>query len=69
MLKYWTPVSFLKPKDLDLIRYNGLKKKRSLLPLTWEEQEVLFNKLPDYLRQMFLFKVNTGCREQGICRL
>jgi integrase len=69
MLKHWTPVSLLKPKDLELNRYKGLKKKRRSVPLTWEEQEVLFNELPDYLRQMCLFKVNTGCREQEVCQL
>lgn len=69
MLEHWTPISLLKPKDLELDRYKGLKKKRRSVPLTWEEQEVLFNELPDYLRQMCLFKVNTGCREQEVCQL
>lgn len=38
-------------------------------PLSWEEQELLFSKLPKHLRQMALFKVNTGCREQEVCGL
>ena len=46
MLEHWTPASLLKPKDLELDRYKGLKKKRRSVPLTWEEQEVLFNELP-----------------------
>ena len=40
MRDHWTPVSLLKPKDLELDKYKGLKKKRKSVPLTWEEQEV-----------------------------
>ena len=43
--------------------------KRQPYPLSWEEQERLFGELPDYLAQMALFAVNTGCRDQEICRL
>jgi len=43
--------------------------KRPPYPLTWEEQELLFGELPDYLAQMALFAVNTGCRDQEICSL
>jgi len=43
--------------------------KRSPHPLDWEEQERLFGELPDYLGQMALFAVNTGCRDQEICSL
>lgn len=38
-------------------------------PLSWDEQILFFNKLPEHLRQMAVFKVNTGCREQEICQL
>ncbi len=38
-------------------------------PLSWEEQDRLFNELPDYLKRMALFKVNTGCRDQEVCGL
>jgi len=30
---------------------------------------MLFRLLPDHLARMALFKVNTGCREQEVCRL
>ncbi len=43
--------------------------KRSPYPLSWEEQDRLFGELPDYLAQMALFAVNTGCRDQEICSL
>ena len=43
--------------------------KRPPYPLSWEEQERLFGELPDYLAQMALFAVNTGCRDQEICSL
>ena len=38
-------------------------------PLSWEEQERLFSELPDHLREMALFAVNTGCRDAEICNL
>ncbi len=42
---------------------------RQPYPLSWEEQRHLFDQLPAHLQAMALFKVNTGCREQEICRL
>ena len=45
------------------------QQKRPPYPLSWEEQERLFGELPDYLEQMALFAVNTGCRDQEICSL
>lgn len=38
-------------------------------PLDWEEQDKLFAELPLHLRQMALFMVNTGCRDQEVCLL
>lgn len=43
--------------------------KRKPYPLSWEEQNRLFGELPPHLREMALFAVNTGCRDQEICRL
>ena len=46
------------------------RKARPPYPLSWEEQDLLFVQLPeDPNRQMALFKVNTGTREQEVCRL
>jgi len=42
---------------------------RKPCPLSWEQQERLFNELPDHLAKMALFKVNTGCRVQEVCSL
>ena len=42
---------------------------RPAYPLSWEEQDRLFAKLPPHLQEMALFKVNTGCREQEVCQL
>jgi integrase len=39
--------------------------KRTPYPLSWVEQRQLFRELPDYLAQMALFAVNTGCRDGG----
>ncbi len=45
------------------------KTKRAPYPLSWDEQRLLFSELPDHLKAMALFKVNTGCREQEVCKL
>lgn len=42
---------------------------RAPYPLSWEEQAILFQELPDHLACMALFKVNTGTREQEVCTL
>lgn len=45
------------------------KTKRPTYPISWEEQTFLFKELPAYLERMALFKVNTGTREQEVCKL
>jgi integrase len=42
---------------------------RKPYPLSWEEQSILFAELPAHLQTMAMFKVNTGCREQEVCKL
>ncbi len=42
---------------------------RKPYPLNWEEQDIFFAKLPLYLKRMALFKVNTGLRDQEVCKL
>ena len=42
---------------------------RAPYPLSDAEQALLFQELPDHLARMALFKVNTGLREQEVCRL
>jgi integrase len=42
---------------------------RPSYPLNWEEQDRLFQELPEHLRKMTLFAVNTGCRDAVICHL
>lgn len=49
-----------------------LEEKRSArkpYQMSWEEQAILFPELPDHLLRMALYKVNTGCREQEVCKL
>ena len=43
--------------------------RRQPYPLSWSEQERLFAELPKHLKNMALFAVNTGCRDQEICKL
>lgn len=45
------------------------RSSRKPYPMSWDEQSLLFAELPDYLRRMALYKVNTGCREQEVCKL
>lgn len=42
---------------------------RKPYPLSWEEQSILFAELPAHLQAMAMLKVNTGCREQEVCKL
>lgn len=42
---------------------------RAPYPITWDEQDRLFSKLPARLARMVLFAVNTGLRESNVCGL
>ncbi len=55
------------PPSLTML--NEQETRREAYPLTWEQQRIFFTELPGYLQRMALFKVNTGCREQEVCRL
>lgn len=52
-----------------LLQIPDWKDARKPRPLSWAEQDRLFEQLPIHLRDMALFKVNTGCREQEVCGL
>jgi len=58
---------------LDVVPMISLRDEKSTsrkpYPLSWEEQSILFAELPSHLQTMCLFKVNTGCREQEVCKL
>ena len=51
-------IKLLKPSD-----------GRKPYPLSPEEQKRLFAELPEHLRKMALFKVNSGCRDAEVCGL
>lgn len=51
------------------IRRSGDAHSRQPYPLSWEEQKAFFLELPPHLRPIALYKVNTGCREQEVCKL
>ena len=38
-------------------------------PISWDEQEQIFRRLPDHLAHMALFAVNTGLRDSNLCGL
>jgi integrase len=54
------------PPKIKLLRVTDARQP---YPLSWEEQERLFQELPAHLARMALFKVNTGTREQEVCTL
>ncbi|MFU1915198.1 tyrosine-type recombinase/integrase [Bordetella avium] len=55
--------------SVPLIEMLSEKNSRQPYPMGWDEQEVFFAELPPHLRPMALYKVNTGCREQEVCKL
>ena len=52
-----------------MIEYQREYNRRLPYPLDWEEQKVLFSELALHLHTMALFAVNTGLRDQELCRL
>jgi len=52
-----------------LVTIERNRQARRAYPLSWEEQDLLFGHLPQLNRDMALFKVNTGMREQEVCSL
>lgn len=52
-----------------LIQLLKVHDARAPYPLSEYEQSLLFRELPPHLQRMALFKINTGIREQEVCRL
>ena len=51
------------------IKLLSIRDQRKPYPMDWDEQYLLFNGLPEYLRLMALFEVNTGTRMAEVCNL
>jgi integrase len=62
-----TPWLCQAPPRLSRLSVKGRQAKP--YPLSWTEQDRLFQTLPGHLADAALFAVNTGCREQEVCRL
>lgn len=45
------------------------ESRRAPYPITWDEQDRLFPRLPVHLQRMALFAVNTGLRDGNVCAL
>lgn len=45
------------------------ESRRTPYPITWDEQDRLFPRLPAHLQRMALFAVNTGLRDSNVCGL
>ena len=52
-----------------LTRLSLVGRQARPYPLTWAEQDRLFKALPRHLADAALFAVNTGCRDQEVCKL
>jgi len=52
-----------------LIRLLPRTDAKEPYPLSWDEQDRIFAKLPRHLREMCVFAVNTGLRNSEICGL
>ncbi|AHY42694.1 tyrosine-type recombinase/integrase [Stutzerimonas decontaminans] len=52
-----------------ITRLDLRRSTRQPHPLSWEEQSLLFTELPDHLKRMALYKVNSGSREQEVVKL
>jgi integrase len=52
-----------------LLSMLATRDSRKPYPLSWDEQSAFFQELPDHLVKMALFNVNTGTREQEVCKL
>lgn len=52
-----------------LTRQSLVGHRRRPYPLSWDEQDRLFDCLPQHLGDAVLFAVNTGCRDQEVCGL
>jgi integrase len=66
LIPFWAGVYLIDQEEANALR---LEPKRAVGHISWEEQTVLFNELPELNRDMCLFKVNTGCRDQEVCQL
>ena len=63
LLAHWSPIQKVSGKEA---RSLGLKERKRVHVLTWEEQIVLFNEFPPHLRRMAEFAINTGCRAKEV---
>lgn len=51
------------------IKLFDVEDERDPYPINWDEQAALLAVLPAHLKDMCLFALNTGCRDQEICHL
>jgi integrase len=62
-------IPWLRQAPPRLSRLSTKGRQAKPYPLSWVEQDKLFQSLPRHLADAALFAVNTGCREQEICQL
>ena len=66
LIDYWTPIRQL---DKDEGYFYGLIPPKKKSHLDYDLQILLLNELPEYLRDMALFSINTGQRDAVVCNL
>jgi len=63
VLPSWQNVPLVDVKEA---RSLGLPEKKQPYPISWAEQTILFNLLPEWFRRIALFLVNTGLRDSEL---
>ena len=66
LIDYFTPIRQL---DKDEGYFYGLNPPKKKSHLDYDLQILLLNELPEYLRDMALFSINTGQRDAVVCNL
>ena len=62
-------IPWLRQAPPRLSRLSTKGRQAKPYPLSWKEQDKLFQALPKHLVDAALYAVNTGCREQEVCQL
>jgi len=62
-------IPWLRQAPPRLSRLSTKGRQAKPYPLSWKEQDKLFQALPKHLADAALYAVNTGCREQEVCQL
>jgi integrase len=63
--EYGNPWLSTEPPLITMVK----ESRRKPRPISWDEQDRLFAELPEHLKPMVLFTINTGLRDNNVCGL